>query len=302
MELINRAETVTMRRGRFRSMSRSYQPAEAVRVQHAWYTRALRTLQFGWARLASREGYVEAHAAAFDGSFIGPAADVITRHIFRLGVHEPAITRYLIDNVRLRGGEVAFDIGANIGWYSVLLSRLSAPDARIFAFEPDPECYRLLLRNLRANGASNVTAFNVALGERVGTAKLHRYKSSNNGRHTLLAGDTSGGVVHVPVDTLSAFWERHELGDRPIRLLKVDVEGFEYFVLRGAGALLERCACLLLEYSPEALPRAGLDSHVLIDLLGARAAPQVFVDERAVSITFPELAATTSQRDLLLTA
>ena len=276
-------------------------PPEAIRVQHAWYRRVLRTLQFGWARLASREGYVEAHAAPFDASFIGPAADVITRHIFRLGAHEPAITRYLIENVRLRSGEIALDVGANIGWYSVLLSRLSEPDARIFAFEPDPESYRLLLRNLEANGARNVTPFNVALGEHVGTAELHRYKSSNNGRHTLLDGDTRGGVVRVPVDTLGAFWERHGLGEQPIRLMKVDVEGFEYFVLRGAGALLERCACLLLEYSPEALSSAGLDSHVLIHLLTAREAPRVFVGERAVSISFSELAAATSQRDLLLT-
>jgi FkbM family methyltransferase len=273
------------------------------RVLHAWPMRMLRTLQFSWARLATRDGYVEARAAPFDASFTGPAADVITRHIYRLGAHEPAITRYLIEHVRLRAGDVAFDIGANLGWYSVLLSRLSEPGARIFAFEPDPESYRLLTRNLKVNAAETVAAFNVALGEEAGMAELHRYKACNNGRHTLLSGNTSGGIVRVPVETLSSFWERHELGARPIRLMKVDVEGFEYFVLRGAGALLRRCACLLLEYNPESLPGAGLKSQLLIDLLAATGlTPHAFVGDYPVPVTFPELLASTSQRDLLLTS
>jgi len=273
-----------------------------VRVQHAWPVRVLRTLQFGWARLTDRDGYVNARAAPFGTSFTGPVADVITRHIYRLGAHEPAITRYLLEHVRLRPGDVAVDVGANLGWYSVLLSRLSEPGAQIFAFEPDPESFRLLTRNLAVNAASSVAAFNVALGEVAGFAELHRYRACNNGRHTLLSGNTSGGVVRVPVDTLSAFWERQALGERPLRLLKIDVEGFEYFVLRGAGALLERCACLLLEYSPDSFPVAGLKVQQLLGLLAATGLkPHAFVGDRPVPVTFDELAAATVQRDLLLT-
>ena len=273
------------------------------RVQYRWPQRVLRTVQFGWARLASRDGYVRARALPFEASFTGPGADVITRHIYRLGAHEPAITRYLIEHVRLGAADVAFDIGANLGWYSVLLSRLSEPGARIFAFEPDPESFKLLARNLAANGAAGVVPCNLALGDRPGVAQLHRYKASNNGRHTLLRGSTSGGIVGVPVDTLSAFWERQQLGERPIRLMKVDVEGFEYFVLRGAGALLARCACLLLEYSPESLPLAGLEPQALIELLAATGLkPHVFRGEQPVPISFAELATAAAQRDLLLTA
>jgi FkbM family methyltransferase len=272
-----------------------------LQVQHPWPMRVLRTLQFGWARLASSDGYVCARAASFDACFTGPAADVITRHAYRLGVHEPAVTRYLIEHVRLHAGEIALDVGANLGWYSILLSRLSEPGARIFAFEPDPETYRLLLRNLQANGAA-VEACNFALGESAGTAQLHRYKRSNNGRHTLLSGNASGGIVRVPVHPLSTFWERAGLGARPIRLMKVDVEGFEYFVLRGAGELLRRCACLVLEYNPGSLPSLGLKSQLLTELLAASGLePHVFVGNRPLRVTFAELLATTSQRNLLLT-
>jgi FkbM family methyltransferase len=263
----------------------------------------LRTLQFGFARLASSDGYIEAHAAPFGLRFTGPAADCITRHIYRLGAHEPAITRYLIDHVRLGARDVALDVGANLGWYSVLLSRLSEPGARIFAFEPDPESYRLLSRNLHANGAAGrVTGFNIGLGESKGTGQLHRYRSSNNGRHTLLDGNSDGGTVPVFVDTLQSFWESQQLGDRPLRFLKVDVEGFEYFVLRGAGPLLRRCACLLLEYSPASLRLAGLQPQAMIELLTATGlSAQAFVSGRLVPAPFSQLLRAETQQDLLLT-
>ena len=271
-------------------------------VQHPWARRLLRTVQFGFARLASPDGHVRARAVPFDLAFTGPAADCITRHIYRLGSHEPPIARYLVDHVRVGSGDVALDVGANLGWYSVLLDRLSEPGARIFAFEPDPRSYQLLLGNLAANGATRVTPLNTALGERAGTAELHRYRDSNNGRHTLLAGDASGGTVRVPVSTLQEVWSARDLGDAPIRFLKIDVEGFEYFVLRGAGALLERCQCVLLEYSPKSLAVAGLKGEVLADLLtGAGLRARAFVNGGLREVSHSELVRAESQLDLLLT-
>ena len=126
------------------------------RIEHPWARRLLRSVQFGLARLTSRDGYVVARSAPFGLTFKGPAADVITRHIYRLGAHEPVITRYLLENVRLGAGDIALDVGANLGWYSVLLNRLSAPGAQIFSFEPDPRTYGLLLTNLAANEATRV--------------------------------------------------------------------------------------------------------------------------------------------------
>ena len=274
----------------------------SIPVQHAWFLRMLRTCQFGIARVTSRDGLVEAHAAPFGLTFTGPAADCITRHIYRIGAHEPHITRYLLDNIRVGANEVALDVGANIGWYSVLLDRLSAPGARVLAFEPDPGSFRLLSTNLQANRTQHVTAFNVALGDKPGVALLHRYRDSNNGRHTLLEGNTSGGTVEVPVDTLKSVWEREQLGARPVALLKIDVEGFECLVLRGAGDLLKRCRCVLLEYSPEGLTLAGLQPAALIDLLiAAGLEARVFAGDDLAPISYAELARADSQKDLLLT-
>ena len=277
-------------------------PAAAIPVRHAWLVRVLRTCQFGIARVTSRDGFVEARAAPFGLTFTGPGADCITRHIYRIGAHEPHITRYLLDHVRVGPGEIALDVGANIGWYCVLLDRLSVPGARIFAFEPDPESFRLLRSNLEVNGTTRVTALNVALGDIPGRAVLHRYRGTNNGRHTLLEGNTSGGTVEVGVDTLKGFWDSKQLGASPLRFLKIDVEGFECLVLRGAGDLLGRCQCMLLEYSPEGLKLAGLKPEALIDLLvAARLSAQVFIKDQLLPMSYDELARTTDQRDLLLT-
>jgi FkbM family methyltransferase len=273
----------------------------SIPVQHAWFLRMLRTCQFGIARATSRDGFVQAHAAPFGLTFTGPAADCITRHIYRIGAHEPHITRYLLDNVSVGADEVALDVGANIGWYSVLLDRVSAPGARVLAFEPDPGSYRLLRLNLEANHTEHVTAMNVALGDKPGVALLHRYRDSNNGRHTLLEGNTSGGTVEVPVETLRDVWERERLGVRPVALLKIDVEGFECLVLRGAGDLLKRCRHVLLEYSPEGLQLAGLPPEALIEpLRAAGLEARVFAGSDLVPISYAELARADSQKDLLL--
>lgn len=282
------------------STERAPAPA-AVPVLHTWPRRLLRTVQFGLARLTSRDGHVTARAAPFDLSFTGPAADVITRHIYRFGAHEPQISRYLLDHVHVGAGEFAFDIGANLGWYSVLLQRLSDPGARIFAFEPDPSTYALLVRNLAANHADRVQPLNLALGAAPGTAQLHRYKDSNNGRHTLIDDGQPKETVSVAVDTLEAFAQRAGLGERPVRFLKIDVEGFEYFVLKGAGLLLERCQQVLLEYSPAGLALAGLEPAALTGLLErAGLTACAFVDGAPVPMSYAQLAAASVQHDLLL--
>jgi FkbM family methyltransferase len=275
----------------------SIREGRSISVEHPWPRRILRTLQFGLERIRHRGGYVEARAAAFGLKFRGPPADCITRHIYRLGAHEPHISRYVIEHIRLGPSDIAIDVGANLGWYTALLSRLSEPGARIFAFEPDPETYRLLCENLRGNGAAGVTPLNLALGEAPGTAVLHRYKASNNGRHTLSPGsDGGGGACEVRVETLDSFCASRGLGESRIRFLKIDVEGFEYRVLRGGGSLLRRCDCILLEFN------RGENAQQLLQLLAdAGFLLRAFIDGAPVPMSAGEILDSPDQLDLLLT-
>jgi FkbM family methyltransferase len=278
----------------------SIRPERQTPVSHPWLRRVMRTVEFGFARMKNPTGYVEARAAAFDLKFRGPSADCIVRHIYRLGAHEPHISRWVIEHIRLGSGDIAIDVGANLGWYSVLLSRLSEPGARIFAFEPDPENYQLLCDNVRANSATAVTAVNGALGESAGTAILHRYKRCNVGRHSLVPGSNAGGEeCEVSVQTLDSFCLSRGIGDARVRFLKIDVEGFEYEVARGAADLLRRCDYALVEFNQG----GGSEASLLKLIAESGLTTSAFIDGSSTPVPMTSTAILESgvQLDLLLT-
>ncbi len=134
-----------------------------------------------------------------------------------------------------------FDVGANIGLYSLGLAAL-APRGRIFAFEPSPGSVDFLRTNLRRNRADNVKVFATALGDRDGTISFHEVPFFTAGSFTAdegawLRSDAVGStLVQVPCTTLDAFVEDHAV--ERLDVLKIDVEGAELAVLDGATATL----------------------------------------------------------------
>lgn len=249
---------------------------------HPWPVRIMRHLRYPVAR-AGRERLV-ARAAPFNLVFTGPSNDCVTRHIYQAGSHEPQITRYVLDTIRIEPCEVAIDVCANLGWYSVLFDRLAAAHSRIFAFEPDRPTYGLLLKNLLANRASRVTPVNAAPGNAIHTG---------SDLHKVLAGD----------DGLKRFWDGHGLAGRRIRILRLDTAGYEYFVLDGADALLKQCDCILLKYSPADLLDDELDLRSMtMDLLRRFGfAARAFSDGQLLPVRFEQLVNTQETMDLLLT-
>jgi len=175
------------------------------------------------------------------------AKDVIGRHLYKYQNHEIDNTYYLLNNFYLNSGEVAVDIGANIGWFSILLNRVSSPDARIFSFEPNQNNYALLVENLHQNKCNNVEAVAKAVSEKNGASELYIYPEKNSGRHSLLHSD---GLSKTVVDTvaLNNFFEEDIF--RRVKFIKLDIEGFEYFALMGASKLLEFAPLVMMELSP----------------------------------------------------
>lgn len=205
------------------------------------------------------------------------AADDVGRRLFKYKVHEPWLLRWLEACPAPTEGALALDVGANIGWYSLVLDRLAGASLQIHAFEPDPENRTLLLENIDRNRANNVTVSNLALGDSEGSAMLNQYRTINRGKHSLLPLEGAVGHIRVDVGTLDAYLDRAGLGNTEIWLLKLDVEGLEPAVLRGASTSLAHVARLILEYSPafyaaaeaqamlEQLYSAGLQPHLLKD-------------------------------------
>lgn len=192
--------------------------------------------------------------------WIDPTDRFIGSEVAR-GAYEPHLTPAIL--AELTPGATFVDVGANIGWYSVLAARAVGAQGRVLAFEPDPENIDLLLRSVTSNGFANVTALPVALSDRTGTAVLQRYGGSNA---ALFADDGAKGVGDHRVSCLPL----DVFGDLLTRLdvMKVDVEGAELLVLRGADTVFSRYGrpVIFLEFTPSALERFPASSA---DHLGA---------------------------------
>jgi FkbM family methyltransferase len=181
--------------------------------------------------------------------------DVNGRHIAKYGAREPLLTAWMCDYLKgCRSTGIVIDVGANIGWHAVHAAQLSTV-TNVIAFEPDAFNAWLLDRNLSLNETEKVVVFNCAVGADDGTARLHRYKQSNLGRHSLLADYGLGSRV-VPVLTLDKVLEAIGLSERRVLILKIDVEGYEPAVIAGAKRTLLRTDVVVTEWSPE-LSRSG---------------------------------------------
>jgi FkbM family methyltransferase len=193
--------------------------------------------------------------------------DDIGRHIAKYGEHEPALTRFIADRLARAQPGLFIDVGANLGWHTVHAARHATVEC-VVAFEPDPFNAGLLQRNLKQNRIGNAIICASAVGAAAGTGRLYRYKASNLGRHSL-ACDHGLGFDAVPLLDLDRALEILHLEERPIRVLKIDVEGYEPAVIAGAARALARTETLILEYSPALSRAGGLAVEPMLAQLGA---------------------------------
>ena len=146
-----------------------------------------------------------------------------------LGIYERRTQRLF--SQQLSPGDVVFDVGAHVGFYSLLASRLVGPAGRVVAFEPLPRNLELLERHFSHNATSNVTVVKAAVGERTGEERF-----AGKGEPSMGSLAAEGELVDlVCIDDLV------DRGDvPPPRLIKIDVEGAESRVLQGAAATLAK--------------------------------------------------------------
>lgn len=156
--------------------------------------------------------------------------DHVGRVILYMGDFEPRIS-YVAGRL-LRPGNCVLDIGSNMGWFSMIASRMIGPSGEVHAFEPQPLMNTLLRASLGMNDIENVTIHQVALSNQNGTADLH-ILNGNCGAARLSEeqGELWSTVQIATVDTMP-FLERLDLP--PVRLMKIDVEGHEETVFNAA--------------------------------------------------------------------
>jgi FkbM family methyltransferase len=174
------------------------------------------------------------------------------------GTWEPGVT-HLFESL-LQPGMVVVDAGAHIGYFSLLAARRVGPTGKVFAFEPAPSNFGLLVKNIEINGYRNIIMpVRKAILDKTGTTNLLlRPDSVGHSIHpeTLGKGET---VVEVEATTLDDFFAAQRWP--AVHLVKMDIEGAEPAAFRGMTELLERNRTLyvIVEYIPLVLRRAGED-------------------------------------------
>lgn len=165
----------------------------------------------------------------------------------------------------LKPGDTFVDVGANIGCVTAAGALATGHGGRVLAIEAHPRTFQYLRKTVAVNHFQNVTMLNVAVGAEKGVLRFsdEKRKDDNN----CVSPDQSRGL-EVPCVPLGDILQEHQI-DR-ISLLKIDVEGFEMQVLRGAGATLDRVDCLYVEVLEHTLARFGSSSKELISFLKAR--------------------------------
>lgn len=180
------------------------------------------------------------------------------------GYWEPAVTRALLRI--LRPGQHVIEVGANVGYFTLLFASRVAPGGSVTAFEANPRMVELLRRNLAANGlAGGVRVVPLAVTDRPGRTTLHRLERQQGSSSLyaftpadLQAWDDRSEPLEIGATSLDAFLAHDS---RAPDLVKIDAEGAEPAILAGMEKLLARSphVQLILEHLPSALKRAGHD-------------------------------------------
>ena len=170
--------------------------------------------------------------------------------LYEGGTYQPATergtTRVILE--RIRQGMCVVDVGAHLGFYTHLASKLVGPSGRVYAFEPDPHHFPYLLRNIRRNGCDNVVAERLAISDRSGQSVFF----SQPGSAGSSLYDSGGGRTDATiVDTITLDGYLAREGWPSVDLVKMDIEGGEKAALEGMVQLSQRNAKLKLIFEVE---------------------------------------------------
>jgi FkbM family methyltransferase len=204
-----------------------------------------------WPRLKSMENYLKNPTEVTrtrEGFYIytNPFDDTISLTIAQTGrfleSEEPLVTT--IFNELVDEKSTVIDVGANIGWYTLLAARRAQ---KVYSFEPDPASLELLKRSILRNGFNNIEMYPCCVSDHTGTAILYLGDSRNLGLHSIVrnVGSKKIEVRSVTIDSI--------FPTQTIDLMKIDAEGAEQLVMQGASKMISegRLKHVIMEWNPE---------------------------------------------------
>jgi FkbM family methyltransferase len=200
-------------------------------------------------------------ARAFFGSRIaGNTRDILQQYVYYFGIWEPHFTYWITR--QLRPGDTFIDVGANIGYYSLLASRLVGRSGMVVAIEASPRIFAVLMENLQLNNIQNARAVNIAAGKQVGTARLFLGPETHCGLTTTseieCAKNDCQFECEISTAPLASILSEKEMNSA--RLIKIDVEGAEWNVVEGMANRLASSRPdleVMVELNPQRLADQG---------------------------------------------
>jgi FkbM family methyltransferase len=182
--------------------------------------------------------------------------DPVISGALTLGVYELPETEFFLSVCR--PGLTFLDIGANVGYYTALALSKMHNNGRIVALEPDPENFKYLRATVSANNGQIAVCLQKAASDHTGRMILYT-SSDNRGDNRLYANELSQGSCEVEVEPVDSILTA--LGITAVDLIKMDVQGYESYVLAGMKDIIRRSTdiVLLSEFWPDGLRRAGSD-------------------------------------------
>jgi FkbM family methyltransferase len=182
------------------------------------------------------------------------------------GKYEPETTHYFEGS--LHPGMVAVDLGASIGYYSLLFAKKVGDTGRVYAFEPQPSNCNVFRQSVHANGYDNiVTIVEKCVSDRPGLVTLHFTEAGDEGASLYGREEVSGRQLVVEAVTLDKFFESE--GWPKVHVMKMDIEGAEKAALEGMRVLVAKNPYLklVIEFHPEVQAAVGISPTEYFDTL-----------------------------------
>jgi len=172
-------------------------------------------------------------------------------YVFREGFESliPFCVRHFVE-----AGSSCFDIGANVGIWSLLMAEKCGNTGQVYSFEPLGRNARCLRQNIQLSGKGNITVTETALGKETGKVRI--FTPDDPGRTSLAPESADDQVEEVPLRRLDDLWA--EFNRVPVAFVKMDVEGSEPFVLEGGREFFGQCKPIIVsEINPQKLASLG---------------------------------------------
>lgn len=180
------------------------------------------------------------------------------------GYYEPYIIELL--KREIKPGDVVIDVGANIGYHTLLFAKLVGLTGKVYAFEPHPETFALLKKNVEVNKYTNVIIEQKAITNKSETVKLYADAEGRNTDNSILKTNrTTDKYIEVPAISLDEYFQKIPT----VNFIKMDIEGGEYQALQGMQKLLpqNKNIKMITEFTPVHLEQQNIDPKEFIALL-----------------------------------